>query len=227
MKLVFVDPRVVDCTSDPHWFSYDSAKEIMEAIRRVVESDLCFRIRVVNLSIGPEETAKKYESDYLSMMPGDKVRQLMTNEAKDNKTYGLFLSFDAGCDRGHLPLGLSGVRAALDVLGKALKENPVATFRLSIGVIWRFAMGSSCSDYIEWESESLYSVNFGNQDWWESVKGYREHLEALEKIAGGECDDLYDQCAEVDEESGPATEEDFWAEIEEHKKWAKEAANAG
>jgi hypothetical protein len=78
---------------------------------------------------------------------------------------------------------MTGVKAFLK---KALSTE-INKFTLSIGVIWRFAGDASCSDYISIncsESDNMTTVNYGSQDYWIGLEGYRPWGERMSKLLG-------------------------------------------
>lgn len=51
-RIVSVPLDVVDCTSDPHYFEFESKKDLAWAIERVCESKLVMSIRSISLDVG-------------------------------------------------------------------------------------------------------------------------------------------------------------------------------
>jgi len=184
----------VDCTADPHWISFSKKDraEIADLILKVCESDVVWRISSVRVSLNDTDEGgldSGYMSDSSWADSKDDTKALSGQEAKKNKTEGLFIN---EMKDANLPLGLEGVRKALEFI-KGLKANK--PFYLSIGVYWDEFRDHNCSDYIQWppeEGNRPDTVNFENQDWYipgddateEDVKKYYSHLDRLGEVIG-------------------------------------------
>ena len=185
MKLYIFPLTVVDCTADPHPVEFAGLDEALDAIYRVCKSDLVQAIRCVRLILCDADREVKYESDYYSPEEREGATPASHPEARDSKYSGLYFSYEAGVPAGrHIPPGLLGVKEA----SKLALQNPERLVELSVGVVWSFAEGASCSDYIALLAEGCGTpvVDFSNQDWWTSLPGYREHCRKLGELLGAE-----------------------------------------
>ena len=177
-----------DCTSDPHIVYYSEVKALKKRlafmladIKRVCESPMVFGVRSVRANIGN----KTYASDIYDekMMHTKKQAPASRVMAKKYKTEGLYFFVDNETGSVHVPPGLSG----LSVVTRRILANPKQFKDLSIGVVWKFAMQSSCSDYIEIATGhapegDLGVVNYGSQDSWIEEPGYKAWCNDMEKF---------------------------------------------
>ena len=175
MKIIYHNKKCIDCTNDPHFVNYELIEEMLDDIVLVCENEIVQNIELVELD--------EYESDWYSNTDLNETTKQATGQfAEKHKTEKLYLYADAHVPKDkHLPPGLTGVREAI----KMVRDNPEKFNTLSIGVIWKFAGDSSCSDYITAEFKQL-TVDYSNQDWWISKEGYIEHCQKLGELLGVE-----------------------------------------
>jgi hypothetical protein len=182
MKVMYGQTVSADCTSDPHPVVYGDYQDptvlaaMFTDIIRVLESDMVMGIRRVRAMIdGKEYESDRYdESDYYA-----KGKQATTEESKKHRTHGLYFVGDGGTDGEiHIPPGLTGVKE----LWKLIQKDPSKFEWISIGIIWTFAGGSSCSDYITCGADDGNTVNYGSQDWWQSNEGYQPWCAQMEEF---------------------------------------------
>lgn len=136
--------------------------------------------------------AKLQSDKYATFDPGKSGATAEGKYAKKNKIDGLYFYEDSGQLEEKLPVGLSGVTAALELVENSTeKASPkIPQFELEVRVVWDFAGDSSCSDYIRYTSEDYEKVAFSNQDWWIKKKGYNSFLKKLSQLAGCELSGL-------------------------------------
>jgi hypothetical protein len=151
-----------------------------------------------------------YESDYyrVPFCEDDKKKVAKGPYAKKHKVEGLVFDEDSPYKgrtviecvttdgkpvkivRGYLPPGLTGVKAAIEIIRKKLKENPLfGNFFLSIGVVWDEFGDHNCSDYIDVDGRYM-TVDYSNQDWYVYRDNYERHLERLANVLGISPQDL-------------------------------------
>jgi hypothetical protein len=187
MKVQYTRIMAADCTSDPHPVSYGGEDNMLQAmledIIRVCESDMVQHVESVRGAVDDIEYASDTYGDCDLYKRGK--GQVTTEQARKHKIHGLYFWSDPEFSEDdkagkHLPPGLTGAKE----LAKVMLANPDKVTRLSIGVTWKFAGSSSCSDYIEINGE--YSgpnqVNYGSQDWWIENKGYLPWCEQMEEF---------------------------------------------
>lgn len=188
-----------DCTSDPHLVRYsgEGLKDLYIAafkdIIRVLESDLVFGVRHVELKLGD----KCYKSDYFD---DEYIPQIDKKDKKDNlkklqgvmfekhKVSGLYFCSDfTGDQELHLPPGLTGAKEAF----KLVSDAPVEQFvSFTAAVVWTFAGASSCADDISMHAGDAtcasVTVDYSSQDWWRRKKGYLPWCKNMEHLLGME-----------------------------------------
>lgn len=197
MKIRYLNLDVADCTSDPHYVSYDAASKakmleaMLDDVLKVCKSEHIQNIRSVTGRIGDT----RYVSDHYSNSDWMKKGKgpMKGKDAEHARINGLYYSgpasdsVDDDEEFKELPSGLNGVKRFIE----EAKKDPENFQGLSIGVIWTFAGDHSCSDYIEvgdmidWSPGSDV-VNFGCQDWWVGKEGYYEWCDAMEEFLGKE-----------------------------------------
>lgn len=189
VRIVYL-PETVDCTADPHPVAYGGAfTRALGDVVTVCTSDLVRAIRSVNLTFEKEGREEQFESDYYSDHGRQGLKQTRDALAKSYKIVGLQFFDDASVDaRHHLPIGLEGVKAAVDLIGKRLAENNGVSAELVVYVIWQFAETGSCADCItaKLSRDGTAEVDYSNQDWWMTSEGYEKHCADLSELIGQE-----------------------------------------
>jgi hypothetical protein len=191
LRLVYL-PDTVDCTADPHPVLYgDSMHKVVDDIIKVCASSLVKAIRNVRLQYDMgQDVREEYESDdYEDIPPHRQPLKVATGpEAEKYKVAGLYFYEDAQVDPvHHLPIGLEGVKAAVEIIKQRWIERKQLPSGLTIRVVWAFADSSSCSDNIDAEFHGgLVTVDYSNQDWWTTKNGYSLHCAALSELIGQE-----------------------------------------
>jgi|GEM_PF-2053892 hypothetical protein len=160
---------------------------------------------------------EEYESDYYTVpITKEEHRKVATGPyAKKHKVEGLVFKYDSPYEkrivkvcttvsgekvkivRGRLPVGLTGVRKAIEMIRERLKSNPsFRDFVLEIGVVWDEFGDHNCSDYIIANGRNM-TVDYSNQDWYRDDasmrENYRRHLQRLAKVLGVKPEDLIDE----------------------------------
>jgi len=183
-------PEPVDCTSDPHYLSYASEKEMMKDVLKVCESDLVKQ--VLFTTCYDEKSEVTAESDqFTTYAPSSREPKLISGlTAEKHKISGLYFYRDA--TRGlKLPPGLTGVKYIHEHLEKLLE---LGTTRVETAVVWAYFGDHNCSDYIIANFETL-EVNYCNQDWYRDFhpRAYQRHLKELARILGVDFSELLEE----------------------------------
>lgn len=187
MKITYVNGHCVDCTSDPHEVNYPELETALTDIMEVCKNPILFGILSVNLYEDYDADIVWESDDYsdwVSDHETDPKRKTKASGkyAEKNKVAGLYFYDDNKKTEAagrKLPVGLMGVEKAIRMI---LKE-PERFERLSIGVMWKFSMNHSCSDYITLHiREEPVTVDYSNQDWYRDMDTYPAHCEALTEI---------------------------------------------
>ena len=171
-------PEPVDCTSDPHYLSYRSEKEMMRDILKVCESHLVKAIVYIACYTSNDTLLAESDTFCDSYSEG----KLMTGPvAQKHKIAGLYFYQDAATEL-KLPPGLTGVKCVHENLEKLL-DLGMAT--LSIGVVWTYFGSHNCSDYIIAHFDDLL-VDYCNHDWYKGFypEAYEKHLKELAQLLG-------------------------------------------
>ena len=159
---------------------------------------------------------EEYESDYYTVpITKEEYGKVAKGPyAKKHKVEGLVFKYDSPYEnktvkvcttvsgekvkivRGRLPIGLTGVRKAIEMIRERLKSNPsFRDFVLEIGVVWDEFGDHNCSDYIIANGRSM-TVDYSNQDWYRDDASmrerYRRHLQRLAKVLEVKPEDLTD-----------------------------------
>ncbi len=155
---------------------------------------------------------EQYESDYYSVPYNKEDRKKIAkgDYAKKHKVEGLVFRHDPPFDkiteltyktpngddvkviRGPLPIGLTGVKRAIEMIKERLKKDPTFRhFHLDIGVVWDEFGDHNCSDYIFVNGLEM-TVDYSNQDWYRDLPNYRRHIERLAKVLGVKPEKLVD-----------------------------------
>lgn len=186
VRMVYL-PETVDCTADPHPVAYGVAFErVLSDVIAVCTSDLVRAIRSVNLTFEKDGGEEHFESDYYSDHGEMGAKQAKGALAESYKIVGLQFFDDASVDaKHHLPIGLEGVKAAVDLIRKRLAKSE-GDLELVIYVIWRFAQTGSCADCItvRFSRDGTAEVDYSNQDWWMTSEGYEAHCADLSELIG-------------------------------------------
>ena len=179
MKVLYVDEKCVDCTSDPHPVNYNSLNDMLNDVLKVVENDdlVCGINRVVLEGI----LTGTYESDYYGTTPYDENdKPAIGPYAKKHKVEGLYFWRDSTIPKSrHLPPGLTGVKEAI----RMIKKNQDRFEELAIGVTWTAFMDHNCSDFIVVKVHKGI-VDYSNQDWYVGSEKYLEHIRKLADFLG-------------------------------------------
>jgi len=147
---------------------------------------------------------EEYESDYYSdpITEEDFKKIAKGPYAKKHKVEGLVYKYDPPFDkltiktyrtpngetvelvRGPLPIGLTGVKKAIEMIRERLRKDPTfRDFKLEIGVVWDEFGQHNCSDYITAEGATM-TVDYSNQDWYKGERNYMRHIERLAEVLG-------------------------------------------
>ena len=201
MRVDYVHIMAADCTSDPHPVSYSDVpgtkilKTMLDDVVRVCESDMVQYVRSVTGVVGTVvyEGDRYGESD---LFDKNKKGPAKGPWAKKHKIEGLHFWGDPcfedtiewdgspAKEGKHIPPGLTGLKEFVKVAFK----SPDKFYSLKVGVTWKFAGDSSCSDYIEInDGESVKgfeTINFGSQDWWIENDGYLDWCRDMEEFLG-------------------------------------------
>jgi len=131
-----------------------------------------------------DETEQNFESDYYSCVPAKNQEPALGPYAKKHKIEGLYFSMDHKDKRTLLPIGLTGIKKAIKIINKTLKEVygdktlSIKYFKLDIGVTWTIFNDHNCSDYITVDLLKG-TIDFSNQDWYVQGEEYPEHIAQL------------------------------------------------
>jgi len=183
LKVLFYDEETVDCTSDPHYVNFETLRNMYEAVLKVCSDPVVWAITSVKLELNGE----RYESDtyFPPITREDLGKAVKGPYAKKHKIEGLYFLSDPKVDSGHhLPPGLSGVKEAVQLILRKLKNHNKPEGELRIGVAWDFVKDHNCSDYITVKELSEPVTDFSNQDWYMENINYPEHCERLSKVIG-------------------------------------------
>ena len=147
---------------------------------------------------------EEYESDYYSdPITEEDFRKVAKGPyAKKHKVEGLVYKYDSPYDRltkktyrtcdgrtvevtrGPLPIGLTGVKKAIEMIRERLRKDPnFRDFKLEIGVVWDEFGQHNCSDYITVEGTTM-TVDYSNQDWYKGERNYMRHIRRLARVLG-------------------------------------------
>ncbi len=163
------------------------------------------------------EDEEYYKSDYYNVPVSEEDYEKIARGpyAKKHKVEGLVYRSDSPYERkavkvcttvngekvkivrGRLPIGLTGVRKAIEMIRERLKDNPsFRDFVLKIGVVWDEFGDHNCSDYITADGRST-TVDYSNQDWYRDFfdwqKEYGRHIQRLAEVLGVKPEDLIDE----------------------------------
>lgn len=190
MKVLYHSIETIDCTADPHEVSYKERQKMLDDVLKVLESD--FVNAITGISVYGNEVdgwEELYDSDsYVTWdvkrdddKPGEKASG---QYAEKHKVSGLFYYSEANesdkCKK--LPIGLSGYKKVMELIKNGTLKCEDYD-HISIGVVWKFSMDHSCSDYITIKHKTMI-VDYSNQDDYIGIDGYEKHCKELGNFLG-------------------------------------------
>lgn len=156
MRLGYFDLETIDCTADPHKVSYNCISEMLSDILLVCQSNLVLSVERVSLDI---------------------------QNFKGNKIYYEVKDQWARPYSRPLLSGIEGVKQASKIVEDTLKQKYLFPVEMRVSVIWAFAGKDSCPSIITaYFRENV--VDYSNQDWFITEKGYKKHCKELSKLIG-------------------------------------------